>query len=85
MLKYGEKIAIGVSGGKDSLALLDILVKMQRDNEYELVAITIDEGIKNYRDEAVELAIKACKKYLSLIHISEPTRLLSIAVCRLMV
>ena len=63
MLKYGEKIAIGVSGGKDSLALLDILVKMQRENEYELVAITIDEGIKDYRDEAVELAIKACSKY----------------------
>ena len=63
MLKYGEKIAVGVSGGKDSLALLDILVKMQRENEYELVAITIDEGIKNYREEAVELAIKACEKY----------------------
>ena len=63
MLKYGEKIAVGVSGGKDSLALLDILIKMQRENEYELVAITIDEGIKNYREEAVELAIKACEKY----------------------
>ena len=63
MLKYGEKIAVGVSGGKDSLAVLDILMKMQRENEYELVAITIDEGIKNYREEAVELAIKACEKY----------------------
>ena len=36
-------------------------MKMQRENEYELVAITIDEGIKNYREEAVELAIKACE------------------------
>ena len=64
MLKYGEKIAVGVSGGKDSLALLDILVKMQRENEYELVAITIDYGFNYYREEAVEISILACEKYV---------------------
>lgn len=57
LLHRGDRIAIGVSGGKDSTALLDILHKIEKDfPESELVAITIDEGIKHYRDEGLHFA-----------------------------
>ena len=68
MFKRADKIAIGVSGGKDSVALLDILAKIERDfPESELIAITIDEGIKNYREEGLYYAKKHVER-LNLEH-----------------
>ncbi len=63
MLKRDDKVAVGVSGGKDSIALLDILAKIESDfPESEIVAITIDEGIAEYRDEGMLYAQKIVKK-----------------------
>jgi tRNA(Ile)-lysidine synthase TilS/MesJ len=47
MIEAGDKIAVGVSGGKDSLALLCALAKLKRvlGLEYEVIAITIDMGL----------------------------------------
>lgn len=47
MIEPGDKIAVGVSGGKDSLALLCALAKLKRvlGIDYQVVAITIDMGI----------------------------------------
>ena len=57
MLGRNDRIAIGVSGGKDSIALLDIMVKIEKDfPESQLIAIIIDEGIENYRDEGLHFA-----------------------------
>ncbi len=44
MIADGDRIAVGVSGGKDSLALLYALSEMRRfyPKKYELVAITAD-------------------------------------------
>jgi len=68
MLRRKDRIAIGVSGGKDSVALLDILKKIETDfPESELVAITIDEGIKNYREEGLYYAKKHVER-LNLEH-----------------
>ena len=44
MIRQGDKIAVGVSGGKDSLVLLAGL-KQYFDKSYELEAITIDMGL----------------------------------------
>ena len=46
MIEEGDKIAVGISGGKDSLALLTTLAEMRRfyPKKYELVAITVDMG-----------------------------------------
>lgn len=48
MIEDGDRIAVGVSGGKDSLALLSTLAAMRRfyPKKYELVAITINMGFE---------------------------------------
>jgi len=62
MFKPDDRIAVGVSGGKDSVTLLHILAKIeQRFPKSELVAITVDEGIRGYRDEALEIARENCR------------------------
>jgi len=63
MLSYDDHIAVAVSGGKDSLTLLNILVKLERRfPRSKLTAICVDEGIEGYRDEALDLASKECKR-----------------------
>ena len=44
MIKAGDKVAVGVSGGKDSLVLLMGLIGLRRfiGIDYEIVAITLD-------------------------------------------
>jgi len=63
MFKFDDRIAVAVSGGKDSTSLLYILEKIERKfPKSTLVAVTVDEGIKEYRDEALKIAEKNCEK-----------------------
>ncbi len=63
MFNFDDRIAVAVSGGKDSVSLLHILAKMERRHpEASLVAVTVDEGIKGYRDEALQIAEANCQK-----------------------
>jgi len=63
MLEFDDRIAVAVSGGKDSISLLHILAKIERNYpKASLVAVTVDEGIKGYRDEALEIAAENCQK-----------------------
>ena len=54
MIKSGDKVAVGLSGGKDSLALLLALKNFQQfeSENFDLVAITIDQsgGRQNFDD-----------------------------------
>lgn len=45
MITPGERVAVGVSGGKDSLALLALLAGLRRFYPFELEAVTIDLGL----------------------------------------
>lgn len=45
MISPGDRIAVGVSGGKDSLVLLKLLSGLRKYMDFELEAITIDMGL----------------------------------------
>lgn len=62
MIKNDELVAVAVSGGKDSLSLLKIIHKMSSSHNFRIKAITIDEGIPGYRNEALEIVEKFCKE-----------------------
>jgi uncharacterized protein (TIGR00269 family) len=63
MLKFNDHLAVAVSGGKDSLSLLCILSKLRKYRpQTRLTAVTVDEGISGYRDEALQIAADLCKK-----------------------
>lgn len=56
MIQDGDKIAIGISGGKDSLTLLYALSHLQRfyPKKFELCAITVDLGFENINLKKIE-------------------------------
>jgi len=63
MFQPNDKIMVAVSGGKDSVTLLHVLAKIERDYpKASLCAVTVDEGIRGYRDEALKFAVKNCRK-----------------------
>ena len=45
MIQPGDKIAVGVSGGKDSLVLLQLLAGLRQYSDFSLEAVTIDMGL----------------------------------------
>lgn len=63
MLGPKDKIMVAVSGGKDSVTLLHILAKIEKAfPDVVLCAGTVDEGIRDYRDEALKIAEGNCRK-----------------------
>lgn len=68
MMAHGERVAVAVSGGKDSLSLLKVLASLYGPRKNTIVAISIDEGVAGYRDEAIDHA-RSVTKELGIEHI----------------
>ncbi len=69
MIKNNDLVSVAVSGGKDSLVLLEILNQMAKTHNFKIQVVTIDEGIPNYRDEALEIVKNFCDKIDVKYHI----------------
>lgn len=56
MIEEGDKIAIGISGGKDSLTLLYALSSLKRfyPLHFELLAVTVDLGFDNLNLDKIQ-------------------------------
>lgn len=63
MIQTGDKIAVGLSGGKDSMTLLYGLKKLQSfyPNSYDLIAIYVNLGIRDISSD-VNILKEYCKK-----------------------
>ncbi|KAJ5278833.1 hypothetical protein N7478_004205 [Penicillium angulare] len=61
----GERIAIGASGGKDSTVLAAVLKTLNERYNYglELSLLSIDEGIRGYRDDSLETVKRNAVQY----------------------
>ena len=70
MIEDGDKIAIGISGGKDSLTLLYALsgLKIFYTNKFQLVAITVDLG---FGIQDLDKIKDYCKKFDVEYHVIE--------------
>ena len=60
MIEEGDKIAVGISGGKDSLTLLYALNGLKRfyPKKFDIIAITVDLGFQNLNLEKIETLCK---------------------------
>jgi uncharacterized protein (TIGR00269 family) len=61
LLRNGDRVVVGVSGGKDSAALLDLLNKMSGKARLELLPVFVDTGTPRYSRESREHAEKLCE------------------------
>jgi len=63
LLRHDDRIAVGLSGGKDSSVLLKILSELTKKvRKTSIFAVTIDEGISGYSDFVVETSSALCEE-----------------------
>ena len=67
MLEKNDTVAVGVSGGKDSMVLLHLMKKLSEKLPMKLIAVTVDEGIAGYRDRSIG-AINEFVKAMDIEH-----------------
>jgi len=55
LIEHGDRVMVGLSGGKDSWALLQILDVLRRRApiRFSLVAVTVDSGYDGYRHDLI--------------------------------
>ena len=62
LLDKGDKVLVALSGGKDSVTTLEILNSFRQRHIIGICAVTVDEGIANYRQEGVDIATRHAER-----------------------
>ena len=62
LINEDERIVVALSGGKDSVLTLHALKQYQKHLNFELIAVSVDEGIEGYRSHGIDSAIKNAEK-----------------------
>lgn len=70
MIREGDRIAVGVSGGKDSLTLLLALKELERfyPESFEVCGILVDLGYKNTDYSGIQAFCEKLQVELSVVH-----------------
>ena len=65
MIDDGDRIAVGLSGGKDSAALLIALCALRKfyPNKFDVVGITVDSGFGGMDFSPVASPLSACRHF----------------------
>src|SRR5205809_1670494 len=60
MIEEGDRVMVGLSGGKDSWALLQVLdlLRQRAPIRFSLVAVNVDSGYKEYKHD---LTARTCQ------------------------
>ena len=55
MIEDGDRVMVGLSGGKDSWALLQVLdvLRQRAPIRFSLVAVNVDSGYKEYKHDLI--------------------------------
>ena len=69
LIESGDKVLIAVSGGPDSMCLLDILNKLKEKLKIEIAVAHVNHGIRKEAGEETEYIKKYCEKYNIKIYI----------------
>src|SRR5512135_3282202 len=61
MIEQGDRVMVGLSGGKDSWALLQILdvLRQHARIDFSLIAVTVDSGYPDFQHESIA---RACEE-----------------------
>src|ERR671915_2309920 len=61
LIEDGDRVMVGLSGGKDSWALLQILDKLRQRApiKFSLVAVNVDSGYKEYKHDVIARTCEA--------------------------
>lgn len=62
LIKPGERIGVGVSGGSDSMALVHFLHSISEELDIEVIAIHVDHGIREESRDEANFVIEKCRE-----------------------
>src|SRR6186997_237978 len=70
MIEDGDRVMVGLSGGKDSWALLQILdvLRQRAPIEFSLIGVTVDSGYDGYRHDLISSTCEARGWEYRIVH-----------------